>query len=108
MGIHTVYSYDGEGLHAGLTENGKRTTFLFHNGEILTECGGSGESAPIRRHIRGTGLSHVQTLNLYAYCANNSVMYYDPSGHACEGETTQAKQPDTPAGQVGDKSGTGI
>ncbi len=32
--------YDGEGL----TENGKRTTFLFHNGEILTECGGSGKS----------------------------------------------------------------
>ncbi len=35
--------YDGEGLRAGLTENGKRTTFLFHNGEILTECGGSGK-----------------------------------------------------------------
>ena len=159
--------YDGEGLRAGLTENGKRTTFLYHNGEILAEC--DGESAPIRRHIRGIGLSCVQTtqdnayhsyhqdeqgstayttgqdreteniyqydafgnltekkegitnrilytgqqndqetgqyylraryynpvvgrflqedtyrgggLNLYAYCANNPVVYYDPSGH---------------------------
>ena len=159
--------YDGEGLRAGLTENGKRTTFLYHNGEILTEF--DGESAPIRRYLRGNGLSCVQTtqdntyhsyhqdeqgstayitgrgreteniyqydafgnllehkesltshvlytgqqydqetgqyylraryynpvvgrflqedtyrgdgLNLYAYCANNPVVYYDPSGH---------------------------
>ena len=160
-------SYDGEGLRVGLTENGKRTTFLYHNGEILTEF--DGESAPIKRYLRGIGLSHVQTqdneayhayhqdeqgstafitgqgreteniyqydafgnllekredvsnrilytaqqydqetgqyylraryynpvvgrflqedsyrgdgLNLYAYCANNPVVYYDPSGH---------------------------
>ena len=52
-------SYDGEGLRAGLTENGKRTTFLYHNGEILTEF--DGESAPVRRHIRGIGLSCMQT-----------------------------------------------
>lgn len=159
--------YDGENLRAGVTENGKRTTFLYHNGEILTEF--DGESAPVRRHIRGIGLSCVQTtqdnayhsyhqdeqgstayitgrgreaenayqydafgnllehkesltnrilytdqqydqetgqyylraryynpvvgrflqedtyrgdgLNLYAYCANNPVVYYDPSGH---------------------------
>ena len=32
--------YDGEGLRAGLTENGKKTTFLFHNGEIFAECEG--------------------------------------------------------------------
>ncbi len=57
--------YDGEGLRAGLTENGKRTTFLYHNGEILTEC--DGESGPIRRHIRGSGLSCVQTLDNNAY-----------------------------------------
>lgn len=25
-------------------------------------------------------------LNLYAYCANNPVMYYDPSGHATQYE----------------------
>jgi len=156
--------YDGEGLRAGLTENGKSTTFLFHNGEILVEC--EGESVPVRRYVRGLGLSHVQTedgayhayhqdeqgstayitgqgiensyqydafgnltekketfenrilytgqqydqetgqyylraryynpvigrftqedtyrgdgLNLYAYCGNNPVMYYDPNGH---------------------------
>ncbi len=53
-------SYDGEGLRAGITENGKRTTFLYHNGEILTEC--DGESAPIKRYLRGIGLSHVQTI----------------------------------------------
>ena len=160
--------YDGEGLRAGMTENGRKTTFLYHNGEILAEC--DGESAPIRRYLRGIGLSQVQTLddnvfhschqdeqgstayitgqgretensyqydafgnlierkeaitnrilytgqqydqetgqyylraryynpvvgrflqedtyrgdglNLYAYCANNPVMYYDPSGHS--------------------------
>lgn len=57
--------YDGEGFRAGLTENGKSTTFLFHNGEILTEC--DGDSMPIRRHVRGLGLSHVQTLDDDAY-----------------------------------------
>ncbi|MBD5515016.1 MAG: hypothetical protein HDR06_10300 [Lachnospiraceae bacterium] len=177
-------SYDGEGLRAGLTEKGKHTTFLFHNGEILAEC--DGESAPVRRYVSALGLSHVQTaydsvyhtyhqdeqgstayitgqdkvaencyqydafgnltekhegienrilytgqqfdqetgqyylraryynpvvgrflqedtyrgdgLNLYAYCANNPVMYYDPSGHATDcnknksngGEKTEA------------------
>lgn len=182
-------SYDGEGLRAGLTENGKKTTFLYHNGEILTES--EGESAPVRRYLTGLGLSHVQTedgfyhayhqdeqgstayitgqdkaaensyqydafgnlteqketitnrilytgqqydqgtgqyylraryynpvvgrflqedtyrgdgLNLYAYCANNPVMYYDPSGHgkivqvSCGGE--QAKvEPDNVKGK---------
>ncbi len=59
--------YDGENLRAGLTENGKRTTFLYHNGEILAEC--DGESAPIRRYLRGSGLSCVQTLDNKAYHA---------------------------------------
>ena len=27
-------------------------------------------------------------LNLYAYCVNNPEMYYDPSGHTCEGNTS--------------------
>ena len=183
--------YDGESLRAGLTENGKHTTFLFHNGEILAEC--DGESAPIRRHVRGSSLSYVQTtfdsayhtyhqdeqgstayitgqhktaencyqydafgnltekhegienrilytgqqydqetgqyylraryynpvvgrflqediyrgdgLNLYAYCANNPVMYYDPSGHQkCEG-AEQNKPPETQGNQVGNGGG---
>ena len=184
--------YDGEGLRAGLTENGKKTTFLFHNGEILTES--DGESAPIRRYLTGLGLSHVQTkdgayhayhqdeqgstgyitgqgvencyqydafgnltdkkegienrilytgqqydqetgqyylraryynpvvgrflqedtyrgdgLNLYAYCANNPVSYFDPSGQgrkskaSCGNETTQKKQPETQGQQAGNK-----
>ncbi|MCM1225340.1 MAG: hypothetical protein NC548_63925 [Lachnospiraceae bacterium] len=169
--------YDGEGLRAGLVENGKKTTFLYHNGEILAEC--DGESAPVRRYVSGLGLSHVQTadgayhayhqdeqgstayitgqdhgienhyqydafgnlldrkegignrilytgqqydqetgqyylraryynpvvgrflqedtyrgdgLNLYAYCANNPVNYYDPSGHAQKYGTGQANE----------------
>ncbi len=41
--------YDGEGLRAGLRENGKKTTFLFHNGEIIAES--DGDSAPIRRYL---------------------------------------------------------
>ena len=59
--------YDGENLRAGLTENGKRTTFLYHNGEILAEC--EGESAPVRRYLRGNGLSCVRTLDNNAYHA---------------------------------------
>ncbi len=181
-------SYDGEGLRAGLTENGKKITFLYHNGEILTES--DGESAPIKRYLRGIGLSHVQTqdneayhayhqdeqgstafitgqgreteniyqydafgnllekredvgnrilytaqqydqetgqyylraryynpvvgrflqedtyrgdgLNLYAYCANNPVVYYDPSGHMPQYVEGGVKgSGDTQAGQVG-------
>ncbi len=191
-------SYDGEGLRAGLTENGKKTTFLYHNGEILTEF--EGESVPIKRYLRGIGLSQVQTqdseayhayhqdeqgstafitgqgreteniyqydafgnllekredvsnrilytgqqydqetgqyylraryynpvvgrflqedsyrgdgLNLYAYCANNPVVYYDPSGHVCEsqeqngppktnGEKTFVSQYDIPTNDKG-------
>ena len=172
--------YDGEGLRAGLRENGKGSSFLFYNGEILTECDGDG--VPVRRHLLGMGLSHMQTLddgmyhacyqdeqgstafitgdggevensyvydafgnvlerkegirndilyrgqkydqeagqyylraryynpvigrfiqedtyrgdglNLYAYCGNNPVMYYDPSGHT---KVTQPiTEPETP------------
>ncbi len=32
-------------------------------------------------------------------------MYYDPSGHGCD-KPEQNEQPETPAGQVGDKGGT--
>lgn len=53
--------YDGEGLRAGLKESGKTVTFLFLNGEILAEC--NGDRMPVRRHLPGLGLSHVQTLN---------------------------------------------
>ena len=173
--------YDGEGLRAGIKENGKVTSFLYYNGEILAEC--DGDSAPVRRHLAGQGLSHVEDistglthtyhqdeqgstayitgsngtvencylydafgnireshediknrilyigqqydqetgqyylraryynpvigrftqedtyrgdgLNLYAYCANNPVMYYDPSGHTneCNGGNTEQKEP---------------
>ena len=40
-------------------------------------------------------------LNLYAYCANNPVVYYDPSGHdpqySDQGETVPAGQADSKA-----------
>ena len=52
--------YDGEGLRAGLKEGSTVSTFLFYNGEILAEC--DGDSMPIRRHLSGAGLSHVQNL----------------------------------------------
>ena len=60
--------YDGEGLRAGLRENGKGSSFLFYNGEILAECDGDG--VPVRRHLSGMGLSHMQTLKdgMYHAC----------------------------------------
>ena len=190
--------YDGEGLRAGLTENGKNTTFLFYNGEILAEC--NGDSMPIRRHLSGVGLSHVQNLenntfhayhqdeqgstayvtgttgetenlysydgfgnllesredianrilytgqqydqetgqyylraryynpvigrftqedtyrgdglNLYAYCDNNPVMYYDPSGHQgnqppCGGSDQNVTDP-KPVDGVGEGDNTSV
>ena len=186
--------YDGENLRAGITENGKKTTFLYHNGEILTEF--DGESAPVKRYLRGIGLSHVQTrdnetyhayhqdeqgstayitgqgreaeniyqydafgnllerkeavtnrilytgqqydretgqyylraryynpvvgrflqedtyrgdgLNLYAYCANNPVVYYDPSGYAADGcgQGGTQKPKNTQGNQVVNEGGT--
>ena len=178
--------YDGEGLRAGLKENGKASMFLFYNGEIFAES--NEDNIPVRRHIQGAGLSHVQTmgngeyhayhqdeqgstayvtgssgevencyiydafgnvlekkediqsrilytgqqydqeagqyylraryyspivgrfmqedtyrgdgLNLYAYCGNNPVMYYDPSGHACEIESGQNGTNQTPTDVV--------
>ena len=60
-------AYDGEGLRAGLSENGKKNVFLFHDGEILSEC--DGEGMPVRRHIHGAGLSRVQSLKDSAYHA---------------------------------------
>ncbi|MCM1424622.1 MAG: RHS repeat-associated core domain-containing protein [bacterium] len=179
--------YDGEGLRAGLAENGKRTTFLYHDGEIFTEC--DGESAPIRRYVIGLGLSHIQAedgtyhayhqdeqgstayitgqgrtpeniyqydafgnlteqkaditnrilytgqqydqetgqyylraryynpvvgrflqedtyrgdgLNLYAYCANNPVVYFDPSGHKGLYPDKNPNQKDTPGNGIVD------
>ena len=38
-------------------------------------------------------------LNLYAYCGNNPVMYYDPSGHD-SGASTNAKSKKTKTGDV--------
>ena len=57
--------YDGEGLRAGVSESGKSSTFIFHNGEILAEC--DENRTPVKRHLQGQGLSCVQTLNDSAY-----------------------------------------
>ncbi len=51
-------------------------------------------------------------LNLYAYCANSPVMYYDPSGHTMTPDsgcnTLLAKDSgDPPAGQVSNEGGSG-
>ena len=160
--------YDAEGLRYELIENGRRTSFVYHNGELLHEKGeeaglskeatsyhlGAGieafqrdsktyyyhqdeqlnttlitdEKAAIRNHYQydafGAGLEAAEALpnrirytgqqydeqtgqyylraryynpvlgrfmqedvyqgdglNLYAYCHNNPVIYYDPSGY---------------------------
>ena len=53
--------YDGEGLRAGLKESNKVSIFLYYNGEILAEC--NGDSMPVRRHLRGIGLSGVEDIS---------------------------------------------
>ena len=160
--------YDAEGLRYKLIENGKQTSFVYYNGELLHEKGeeaglsqgetsyhlGAGieafqrdsktfyyhqdeqlnttlisdEKAAIRNHYQynafGAGLEAIEALpnrirytgqqydqqteqyylraryykpvlgrfmqedvyqgdglNLYAYCVNNPMMYYDPSGY---------------------------
>ena len=160
--------YDAEGLRYELIENGRRTSFVYHNGELLHEKGGEAglskeatsyhlgagieafqrdsktyyyhqdeqlnttlitdEERKLRNHyqydafgagleaagalpnrIRYTGQQYDEQteqyylraryynpvlgrfmqedvyqgdgLNLYAYCANNPVVYYDPSGY---------------------------
>ena len=49
---------------------------------------------------------HGDGLNLYAYCANNPVVYYDPSGHDSAAVMKKAEEPDLPVG-VG-KGGTDV
>ena len=44
-------SYGGESLRAGISENGKKTTFLYHDGEILAEC--DKDSASVKRYLTG-------------------------------------------------------
>lgn len=45
-------------------------------------------------------------LNLYAYCANNPVVYYDPSGHATQYSNEVPETVDTPAGEAVNKGGS--
>ena len=166
--------YDGEGLRAGLSEHGKRSTFIFAGGEIVAELDHGGSAS---RYIRGYGAAaleregsyygihqdeqlstgwitgadgkiengyeydafgnllrnsttvpnrilyggqqydsetgqyylraryynpvvgrflqedsyHGDGLNLYAYCSNNPVTYYDPSGYGRE-HNSRAKE----------------
>ncbi len=49
---------------------------------------------------------HGDGLNLYAYCGNNPVVYYDPGGHDSAAVMKKAEEPDLPVG-VG-KGGTKI
>jgi len=45
---------------------------------------------PVIGRFMKEDIYHGDGLNLYAYCANNPVMYYDPSGHGiCPMELTQ-------------------
>ena len=97
--------YDGEGLRAGIKENGKESTFLYYNGEILTECSGSmASSVPVRRYQRGIFLSRVEDMDTgknYAYnqdeqgstvyiTGNNGTVensyVYDAFGNVLEGK----------------------
>ena len=41
---------------------------------------------------------HGDGLNLYAYCGNNPVVYYDPGGHDSAAVMKKAEEPDLPVG----------
>ncbi len=61
--------YDAEGLRYELLENGRRTSFVYHNGELLYEKG------------RETGLSREETsyhlgAGIEAFQRNNATFYY--------------------------------
>ena len=174
--------YDAEGLRYELIENGRRTSFVYHNGELLHEKGeeaetsyhlGAGieafqrdrktyyyhqdeqlnttlisdENASIKNHYQydafGAGLEEAEALsnrirytgqqydgqtgqyylraryynpvlgrfmqedvyqgdglNLYAYCANNPVVYYDPSGYGKHIDYSSIKKELWPADNV--------
>lgn len=180
--------YDAEGLRFELLENGRRTSFVYHNGELLQEEGreeqgtsyhlgagmeafrrgqelsyyhkdeqlstvfvtdGQGETRnsyqydafgipletteQLNNRIRYTGQQYDELteqyylraryynpvagrfmqedvyqgdgLNLYAYCGNNPVVYYDPSGYAST-STGKACPPQGKISESVDESGT--
>ena len=57
--------YDAEGLRYELLENGRRTSFVYHNGELLHEKGGNKEETSY--HL-GTGID--------AFQRNRKIFYY--------------------------------
>ena len=180
--------YDAEGLRFELLENGRRTSFVYHDGELLHEEGreeqeisyhlgagmeafrrgqelsyyhrdeqlstvfvtdGQGEirnsyqydafgipletTEQLNNRIRYTGQQYDELteqyylraryynpvagrfmqedvyqgdgLNLYAYCGNNPVVYYDPSGYAST-STGKACPPKGKISESVDESGT--
>ena len=180
--------YDAEGLRFELLENGRRTSFVYHDGELLHEegreeqgtsyhlgagmeafrrgqelsyyhrdeqlstvlvTGGQGEirnsyqydafgvpletTEQLNNRIRYTGQQYDELteqyylraryynpvagrfmqedvyqgdgLNLYAYCGNNPVVYYDPSGYAST-STGKACPPQGKISESVDESGT--
>jgi hypothetical protein len=50
--------YDGEGMRAGLTVNGRKSTFLYEAGNLYAESDEAG--AEISRYIRGNGLAGLE------------------------------------------------
>ena len=183
--------YDGEGMRAGLTVNGKKSTFLYGNGDLYAEFDETG--ADVSRYIWGYGLAGLgyqekfygvhrdeqlstgwitggagslenayeydafgvllgnygkvpgrllyggqqydaemeqyylraryynpmigrfmqedtyrgDGLNLYAYCANNPVMYYDPSGRNSDCNHARGAKENTQQENVVVEDGTG-
>ena len=50
--------YDGEGMRAGLTVNGRESTFLYEAGNLYAESDEAGEE--ISCYIRGNGLAGLE------------------------------------------------
>ncbi|WP_077611728.1 RHS repeat-associated core domain-containing protein [Clostridium sp. Marseille-P2415] len=111
--VENFYEYDAFGVIRSQSEEVRNRT-LYTGQQYDQETGQYYLRARFYNPVVGRFLQEDvyrgDGLNLYAYCANNPVVYYDPSGYNaltdCEGKDggTPAKEGTTPSGKVSQES----
>ena len=102
-GTENLYSYDGFG---NLLESRKDiTNRILYTGQQYDQKTGQYYLRvryynPVIGRFTQEDTYRGDGLNLYAYCGNNPVMYYDPSGHGCK-DNTQTETDPKPVDGVG-------